>query len=419
MNIKQYQKQADEYEKYLERIAELAENNIKKSSDNTAEHIKDNIDDCERYSSSEASKSVELQTETQRVIADLRAKGFDDYKSLRDKEFNDLKIQLASKEISEEDYYSRLAGLRDAYFDEGSNEWAKYTLQIAKYNQRVVEQQQTIIDKMTDSVRAAADETAERYNESFNKLLNKQNSLKNKLQNISRIYDTIEIGNSGKDSYRWLQLSDINSELELLKNYNANFIEAKKKLDGIFDSFGFDKKKTAKLKSDFIEEIAGMNIGDATYFTKYLTNISSDRLTDYISKWAEKNELESLIPSEIYKEESEQLAEQYAADMSESFTKSLEECFGEIPDSFFESGSKSALQFKEGFTEALDGVINDISTEINRRIAKISPNINVSGENGQVSNYSNYYNIYGSGDPYQSAIEIYKQDIKKRMLTGE
>ena len=419
MNIKQYQKQADEYEKYLERIAELAENNIKKSSDNTAEHIKDNIDDCERYSSSEAAKSVELQTETQRVIADLRAKGFDDYKSLRDKEFNDLKIQLASKEISEEDYYSRLAGLRDAYFDEGSNEWAKYTLQIAKYNQRVVEQQQTIIDKMTDSVRAAADETAERYNESFNKLLNKQNSLKNKLQNISRIYDTIEIGNSGKDSYRWLQLSDINSELELLKNYNANFIEAKKKLDGIFDSVGFDKKKTAKLKSDFIEEIAGMNIGDATYFTKYLTNISSDRLTDYISKWAEKNELESLIPSEIYKEESEQLAEQYAADMSESFTKSLEECFGEIPDSFFESGSKSALQFKEGFTEALDGVINDISTEINRRIAKISPNINVSGENGQVSNYSNYYNIYGSGDPYQSAIEIYKQDIKKRMLTGE
>lgn len=419
MNIKQYQKQADEYEKYLERIAELAENNIKKSSDNTAEHIKDNIDDCERYSSSEAAKSVELQTETQRVIADLRAKGFDDYKSLRDKEFNDLKIQLASKEISEEDYYSRLAGLRDAYFDEGSNEWAKYTLQIAKYNQRVVEQQQTIIDKMTDSVRAAADETAERYNESFNKLLNKQNSLKNKLQNISRIYDTIEIGNSGKDSYRWLQLSDINSELELLKNYNANFIEAKKKLDGIFDSFGFDKKKTAKLKSDFIEEIAGMNIGDATYFTKYLTNISSDRLTDYISKWAEKNELESLIPSEIYKEESEQLAEQYAADMSESFTKSLEECFGEIPDSFFESGSKSALQFKEGFTEALDGVINDISTEINRRIAKISPNINVSGENGQVSNYSSYYNIYGSGDPYQSAIEIYKQDIKKRMLTGE
>ena len=419
MNIKQYQKQADEYEKYLERIAELAENNIKKSSDNTAEHIKDNIDDCERYSSSEAAKSVELQTETQRVIADLRAKGFDDYKSLRDKEFNDLKIQLASKEISEEDYYSRLAGLRDAYFDEGSNEWAKYTLQIAKYNQRVVEQQQTIIDKMTDSVRAAADETAERYNESFNKLLNKQNSLKNKLQNISRIYDTIEIGNSGKDSYRWIQLSDINSELELLKNYNANFIEAKKKLDGIFDSFGFDKKKTAKLKSDFIEEIAGMNIGDATYFTKYLTNISSDRLTDYISKWAEKNELESLIPSEIYKEESEQLAEQYAADMSESFTKSLEECFGEIPDSFFESGSKSALQFKEGFTEALDGVINDISTEINRRIAKISPNINVSGENGQVSNYSNYYNIYGSGDPYQSAIEIYKQDIKKRMLPGE
>ena len=419
MNIKQYQKQADEYEKYLERIAELAENNIKKSSDNTAEHIKDNIDDCERYSSSEAAKSVELQTETQRVIADLRAKGFDDYKSLRDKEFNDLKIQLASKEISEEDYYSRLAGLRDAYFDEGSNEWAKYTLQIAKYNQRVVEQQKTIIDKMTDSVSAAADETAERYNESFNKLLNKQNSLKNKLQNISRIYDPIEIGNSGKDSYRWLQLSDINSELELLKNYNANFIEAKKKLDGIFDSFGFDKKKTAKLKSDFIEEIAGMNIGDATYFTKYLTNISSDRLTDYISKWAEKNELESLIPSEIYKEESEQLAEQYAADMSESFTKSLEECFGEIPDSFFESGSKSALQFKEGFTEALDGVINDISTEINRRIAKISPNINVSGENGQVSNYSNYYNIYGSGDPYQSAIEIYKQDIKKRMLTGE
>lgn len=426
MNIKKYQQQSDEYNKFLKRIAELAAKSIEdsqreaeKSSDEATEHAKDNIASYGRYASDEYEKNVRLQKEKQKIIADLQAKGIYDYKDLREKDFNELKIQLSNREISEEEYYSRLAELRDTYFDEGSNEWTKYTLDIAKYNNSVIDKQKETIKKLIDGVREATDDTFSKYEDRFNELQSKQNNLKNKLRGISQIYDTVEFEDGKGKSYRWLQLSDINTELELIKNFNTNFIEARKKIDGIFDGFNFDSKRTAKLKSDFTEEILSMSTFDATGFSRYLTSMPAEKLSDYLSKWAEKNELETLIPADIYKEESEQLADEYAKDMSDSFTKSLEKHFGEIPDSFFDSGGKSAQQFKNGFVEELGDVMQELSTKVNQGLSKIIPNISFAGESGQVSNYSNYYNIYGSGDPYQSALEIYKNEEKKRMLTGE
>lgn len=426
MNIKKYQQQTDEYNKFLERITELAqkkleesERNAEKCSDEVTEHAKNNIDEYGKYSSKEYDRSINLQKEKQKIISALQAKGIYEYKDLRERDFNELKIQLSNREISEEEYYSRLAELRDAYFDEGSNEWTKYTLSIAKYNDSVIDKQKETIKNMLDDIHSSTDEVFSKYEERFNKLQNKQEGLKSKLRSISKIYDTVEFKGSEGNSYRWLQLSDINTELELIKNFNQNFIEARKKIDGIFDSFNLDSKRTAKLKSDFTDELLNMNTYDANGFSRYLTTIPTEKLTDYLSKWAEKNELETLIPAEIYKKESEQLAEEYAKDMSESFTESLEEAFGEIPDSFFDSGSQSAQQFKDGFIEELSNVMHELSTKINQGLSKIIPNITLSGESGQVSNYSSYYNIYGAGDPYQSAIEIYKNETKKRMLTGE
>lgn len=425
MNIEKLKQEEEEYRKYLNRVAQLAEeksaetgSEISKSAKETADNVKDNISavsDAFKYGSQQA---VGQQSNTEKLLSELRAKGFEDYKSLREKEFNDLKVSLAQGEISNEEYYTRLAKLRDIYFSEGSNEWTQYTLQIAKYNQSVIEEQGKLIEDFAKELKSEFKELDSEYEDSFSSILKKQSDVKSRLEGISDIYNKIEAGDEKNGGYRWIQLSDINSEIEVLKNYNANLIAARDKINEIFDSFGFDSGKTAELKSGFLGELAKMNVRDATQFSKYLTNIPTERLTNYLSKWAEKSELEAIIPSRLFGEEAEALAQRYAADMSQSFTKSLEDKFGEIPDSFFKSGGASAEQFKEGFIDAIDKAMGDISAEINQRIKKLLPEINLSGAGNQVTNNSSY-NIYGASSPEKTALELYKEETKKRMLIGD
>lgn len=432
--IERLKEEAEEYAKYVKRVSELASEQASKNASDASKSMKSSASDFANHSEKTNRKVVSNQAQTEAMIASLKAKGFSDYKSLREKEFNELEVSLATGEISNEEYYSRLAVLRDVYFQEGSNGWAKYTLEIAKYNQSVLEEQQKQLEaynkrimkeqdkQIKDSVkmlRSGFNEANSLYDESFNNIIKKQNSLKNKLDGISDMYNIISGDSDDKtDGYKWIQLSDINTEIEVLKNYNNNLIEARDRVNKILDEFGFDDKKTSRLKSEFLEELAGMNINDATQFTKYLSNISSEKITDYLSKWAEKSDLEAFIPNNIFGEESFELIERYASDMSQNFSKTLEEKFGDIPDSFFENGSESANRFKEGFIDAIDEVMSDISSEINQRIIKLLPETIVTATGSQVSNYSNY-NIYGALEPQQTALEIYKEEAKRRMLIGD
>ncbi|MCH5186720.1 MAG: hypothetical protein J1F64_11455, partial [Oscillospiraceae bacterium] len=48
-------------------------------------------------------------------------------KQVRSEEFSALKNSLDLGYITQSEYYSRLAGLRDKYFEEDSDEWVKYT----------------------------------------------------------------------------------------------------------------------------------------------------------------------------------------------------------------------------------------------------------------------------------------------------
>ena len=150
------------------------------------------------------------------------------YKNLRNMEFDDIKAKLALGEISNEEYYSALAILRDRYFSEGSKKWNQYTIEIAKYNQSVVEEQQKQIEQMLGGIE-------EKYSKSYKNILDKQNAVKEKLDEGLGLYETVhfEMGD-GKES-EWLRLSNIDEDLQILKNYNNSLISAKEKVNAIFD----------------------------------------------------------------------------------------------------------------------------------------------------------------------------------------
>lgn len=334
------------------------------------------------------------------------------YDSLRDQEFENLKTRLNLQEISEEEYYAQLTVLRDTYFKEGSSEWAKYTIEISQYNLKSIEEQKKNLINIFDEINA-------KYDESINALLKKQENAYNKFVGISDIYNKISINGAKKgETYNWLQLSNIDQELYELKNYSEAITRLKEKTDSIFDNMDLDKNTSDKMKALFLDQIAKLNVTEATGFSNYLLNINESRLSDYLGKWVEKINLSDFMSKNLYSDQANNLIKSYTQEMSDTFTAELNEKFSSIPDSFFESGSLSAEQFKNGFVNAIDEVMIDLSNEITRKINSLLPDVSLGQNSKNIVNNSNY-NIYGAVQPAQTALELYKQEAKRRMLVGD
>lgn len=327
----------------------------------------------------------------------------DYYKTLREEEFNDIEVKLKMNEISEEQYYSRLTALRDSYFEKGSDEWNKYTIKIIEYNRSVIEEQQKEIE--------------ENFSKSYENILKKQESVREKLDDNLKIYETVQFDMGKGQKSEWLRLANIDEDLQILKNYNNSLLSAKEKANEIFESLGLDDEKTANLESKFFEQIASLSVGDSIAFSNHINFISDDELTDFITKWVQKVDLSEAISKNLYADESERLMENYAFEISESFADALNKRFENVPDTFFSSGVNSALEFKNGFLSAINDAIESINIELNNKISALMPDLNVLAQGNSVTNNSNY-NIYGTTSPQQTALEIYKQDEKKKMLVG-
>lgn len=328
------------------------------------------------------------------------------YEKMRESEFNNLRLNLALGKISNAEYYDELGRLRDKYFEEGSEGWAKYTLEIASYNQSVIDKQQKELSALFSRIDMD-------FSQEFSGLLQKQDSMKEKLLSVSEIYQKVTVGGKGKKQYSWLQLSDIDFELKKMSAYNDSLLKIKNITSDIFSGLGFDESKTNKLTAKFFEDINALNFNEAGAFSDYLSRMDRTRLTDYLEKWAKKLDLGEMIAKNLYSDEAEELSKRYAQTVGEAFSEELENRMGEIPDSFFDMGSDACESFRDGFLNMLEGVAADIKEKVDMRINGIIP----SGAASITNNSS--YNIYGSGSPAETALEIFKKEEMRRLLAGE
>ena len=388
--FKQIDEAAEEAFSNIEQRSEKASQGVKSSSKKAADYQAE-------YDSLISQKRMRTLSDYENKRLEILKNGIDFYKNLRNMEFDDIKTKLALNEITNEEYYSALAILRDKYFAEGSKKWNQYTLEIAKYNQGVISEQEKAIEEMLSGVE-------EKYAKSYANILDKQNEIKEKLDDGLKIYENVHFSmGEGKES-DWLRLTDIDEDLQILKRYNNALIGAKEKVNEIFDGMGMSDDKAAEMKSHFFEQITELSVGKGTAFANHISSQPDDALQTFVEKWVEKVDLADAISKNLYTDESERLIEGYAEDMSNVFSKTLSEKFGTIPDTFFTNGEKSALGFKNGFMSVIDEALSSIETELERKITEIMPNINVMTSGNNVTNNSSY--------------NIYKQEEKKKMLIG-
>lgn len=393
--------------KEIEKAVQRAVEKIEAENIRVTESICENAKKAANYQAEYDALMNQKRTRTLSTHENKRARilksNIDYYKTLREEEFNDIKVKLQMNEISEEQYYSRLAALRDAYFQKGSDEWNKYTIKIIEYNRSVIEEQQKEIE--------------ENFTKSYENILKKQESVREKLDDNLKIYETVQFDMGKGQKSEWLRLANIDEDLQILKNYNNSLLSAKEKANAIFEGLGLDDEKTANLESKFFEQIATLSIGDAIAFSNHINFTPDDELTDFITKWVQKVDLSEAISKNLYADETDRLMENYAFEISESFADALNKRFENVPDTFFSSGVNSALEFKNGFLSAINDAIESINIELNNKISALMPDLNVLSQGNSVTNNSNY-NIYGTTSPAQTALEIYKQDEKKKMLVG-
>ena len=399
----------------IQKAAYEAFSKIKDEDIKTSTSICDNAKKTADYQAQYDALMNEKRTRTLSAAENKKARiiksNIDYYKTLRDNEFEEIKLQHELGEISTDEYYNALSSLRDAYFQKGSEEWNEYTLDIIKYNRDVVNEQKKELEVMLSDIEL-------KYSDSYSNILKNQTSLHKKLEdNLGKIYETVQVDTGKGKPIEWLRLSDIDEDLKLLKNYNNSLIRAKEKANAIFDGLGIDEEKSASMKSKFFEQITSLTIQEGYAFSNRISNTPSDELTDFISKWVQKIDLTEAISKNLYADESSRIMENYAHDISDVFTTTLSEKFSTIPDTFFANGINSALEFKNGFISVIDEAMEKINTHLNNKLNALMPDVNVLSQGNSVTNNSSY-NIYGTSSPSQTVLELYKLDEKKKMLTG-
>lgn len=313
--------------------------------------------------------------------------------------YETLKYQRDFDLISEAEYYEKLEQLRDKYFEEGTDNWVKYTKQIYAYQEKVIKEEQKLIKAEQKEIKGLYDDISDYATEKLEEILKKQQKLAKNLNNFGSLYNvnTVYLDDFTGQYY---SLHDISWDIEALKRYERDMNSLKERAEGL---------QISKNASDYLfASIKEMDTGDALQFMRALLAEDDKTFSEYTNKVYEKYALAEKVSSSQY-------AEEFSAGISDAYENMkevLEKAGYEIPDGFFVSGSISAQKFGEAFISELDNqlaIIRGIIDEFNAGI-EIAPAVG-----GTVYNTTNTsYNISGQNSA-DTVEQIRRYETVKRL----
>ena len=242
-------------------------------------------------------------------------------------------------ELSDAEYYKALQAYRDKYFTEGCENWDKYTDEIFKINEECIASQKEAIRGVFEDITKYADD-------SINAVLEKRNALEDKLKGEGGFFKKVTI-NDGEETL--FTFGDTDEYKKTSEEFTNALVEAEKRL-----------KDTGLMNEEQItavmDEMMSMSAKEGTTAANSIIRASDMELNSAVKDFLAWYEATEKGAADVYQDEYEDTVDKISEYMTEAFsTAGLE-----IPEGFFDIGSVSADNFASAFKEKLDLQLKDV-----------------------------------------------------------
>ncbi len=306
------------------------------------------------------------------------------YKEQREKEFRDLNFSHQMGYISDEQYYSKLASLRDKYFESGSEDWQKYTLKINKYQVELIEKQKKDIISLYDEISKEAEKAINAAEKKYEKLYNKLSQG----TPLATKYTATFVGQGAGlvlENGAWRNYEDY-----IVEEYRAaDFKEETEKLERLYNLF--DAIKSKGVSNEFLSQFTNMSADDMLGTANALLSMSEKDFNNFYTSWQRFQDMADTAAYKLTEPDREEIINEYGT-LGEDLKQSMTDAFGTIPETFYEYGKLSAEEFGKGFASR----VNTVSAFVSSGGAFVKTNSDGGDTGVESGDTNNTYNFYGS-----------------------
>lgn len=311
------------------------------------------------------------------------------YKEQVEKEFRDLDFSHQMGYISNEQYYNKMATLRDKYFESGSEDWQKYTLKINKYHLELVEKQKEDIISLYDEISKEAENAIKYTEKKYEKLTTKLS----KSAPMATKYTSTFVGQGAGlvlENGIWRNYEDY-----IVEEYRASDFKAEtEKLERLYNLFNAIKNKG--VSNEFLNEFTNLSTDDMLGTANALLSMSEEDFNNFYTSWQRFQNMAEQTAYKMTEPDREAIIAEYE-NLGDDLKQSLTDAFGTIPETFYEYGKLSADEFGKGFASRINAVQSYVSSSARfSSDSGGSSKTSETSETTEASSTSNTYNFYGS-----------------------
>ena len=311
------------------------------------------------------------------------------YKEQIEKEFRDIEFSHQMGYMSDEQYYNKMAILRDKYFEKGSEEWQKYTLKINKYHLEMVEQQKQDIISLYDEISKEAQKAINDAEKKYEKLYNKLSGS----TPLATKHTATFVGQGAGlvlENGTWRNHKDY-----VVEEYRlTDFKEETEKLEKLYNLFNAIKNKG--VSNEFLSQFTNMSADDMLGTANALLSMKDEDFNNFYTSWQRFQSVADATAYKLTEPDRESIINEYGS-LGDDLKQSLTDAFGTIPENFYEYGMLSAEEFGKGFASRVNAVQTYVSSGggYSTNSGGESGNSDM-GETSDSTTTSNTYNFYGS-----------------------
>lgn len=223
----------------------------------------------------------------------------------------------------------------------------------SKFGEKIVEQFGASLEKATSGVTTRLNKKITSLTETMQKKVEEVNTkisnMKSKLSDYGELFSTVTSGSG----YETVFLSDINSQISTLKQYEKNL-----------------KKLKGKVPKALMSEIVNMSVDDALKYTNALLALSKSQFKEYTTAYKSKQNLASNIANSFYADDLKAIKTNYTDKIKKELKKAKKEIekIGKQTMQGFIKGMKSTK-----FSKELKGIANDIVNAMKKALGIHSP----------------------------------------------